>query len=636
MKLTGILTKKLTGFWLMSLVAVAFIFLFTSLMSFVQLTYKFQQHKVAELESVLVLHFDSNHSNWELESWLPPLLIAYDAAELRLSRNGTTFYQYKGESQSNNLLLYQGKIGQDKQIDMYLALPQPFEAHQVDFYEILILVVGVLAVAIFVRYGYLWFARQLSGVEALSKRSRLILQGKHELALSFSGGGKPRLINRALTRLLEELKDAQKERSRFDKFIRSNTFLDPSTRIGNRLFFKNRLDALSNADGMMGHGVLYLLEMEDLDLLQQELSEEEMNELIHANISDINALLSSQPGCIFARRSHNQFAIVIPQISLKEADQLAVRLLKVCMSHAIQTQTGHDNIYYLGGAYFKTGDDKIQLLEEADMALKAAQLQGSSNWFMYDKGAVDIEFAKGSVRWRSFLESALVNRRFVAFTQEVIDSDDLVHHQEIFTRARDQAGNLVRATLFIPMAKKCGLMPQIERQIIERVMFGLLVKPQNAHVTFCINLSLDSLTSRAFVRWLQTTLLEYRHLAARLMFEVSEVDVVTHKEKLRAPLDMIRKMGAGLSVDHVGLQVVSTQYIKEFHFDQIKLHRSIVRQIHLRPENQLFVRSLIASLYRTEVEVCAEGVEVLEEWQTLKILGVSAAQGGVFGEPVES
>ena len=635
MKLTGMLTKKLTGFWLMSLVAIACIFLFASLMSFVQLTYKFQQHKVSELESVLVAHFQSE-KDWELDVWLPPLLIAYDAAELRLTQGPTTLFQYRDKTASSNLMVYKGLIEKERDIKMYLSLPQPFEEHDVDLYEVLIIAVGILAVIIFVRYGNLWFAKQLSGVEVLLKRSRLILKGRHEQALLFPVDGKPRVINRALTRLLEELKDAHKERSRFDKFIRSNTFLDPSTRIGNRLFFKNRLDALSNANGMMGHGVLYLLEMEDLDLLQQDLGEQVIAELIHGNIADLNQVLSAQPGCIFARRSNNQFAIVIPQISLKEADQLAIKLLKVCMSHAVQSIKGQDNIYYLGGAYFKTGDEKLQLLEEADMALKAAQLQGSSNWFMYDKGAVDIEFAKGSVRWRSFLEGALVDRRFVAFAQEVVDSDDLVHHQEIFTRARDRAGNLVRATMFIPMAKKCGLMPQIERQIIERVMFGLLTKPENAHVSFCINLCLDSLTSRAFVRWLQTTLLEYRHLATRLLFEVSEVDVVQHQNKLRGPLDMIRKMGARLSVDHVGLQVVSTHYIKECHFDQIKLHRSIVRQIHLRPENQLFVRSLIASLYRTDVEVCAEGVEVLEEWQTLKILGVSAAQGGVFSEPIET
>ena len=120
-----------------------------------------------------------------------------------------------------------------------------------------------------------------------------------------------------------------------------------------------------------------------------------------------------------------------------------------------------------------------------------------------------------------------------------------------------------------------------------------------------------------------------------MIFEINE-DIVVHNRDLLAPrLDMIRKMGASLCVDRVGQEVVSTQYIRECHFDLIKLHRSIVRQIHLRQENQLFVRSLISGLYRTEVQVFAEGIESFEEWQTLKILGVSAGQGSIFSDPVE-
>ena len=375
--------------------------------------------------------------------------------------------------------------------------------------------------------------------------------------------------------------------------------------------------------------------MDDLDLLQQAKGESVAKELLNSTVNGINQILQTLPNSIFARRSHNQFAIVVPQVSLIEADQLASKLLKVCLSQPLTDVDNRDNFFHLGCAYFTAGDNATQLIDEADMALRAAQLQGNSNWFMYDKGAIDEEFAKGSVRWRSFLENTLVQRRFFPFSQPVIDSDANEHHKEIFTRARDNQGALIRATLFIPMANKCGLMPQIERQMIERVL-ALLADERHSKQIYSVNLSLGSLTSRAFSQWLKTTLLEYRHLTPRLIFEVSEDIVIQHQAKLQPKLDMIRKMGARLCVDHVGQQVVGTYYIRECHFDMIKLHRSIVRHIHLRPENQLFIRSLIGGLYRTEVQVCAEGVEVFEEWQTLQILGVGMGQGMFFSDPVEA
>lgn len=634
MKLTRILTKKLTSFWLMSLAAVAFVFLLSAIMSFVQLTYKFQQQKVIELQTMLTSHYHNNNA-WALDAWLPPMLIAYNAVEFRLTQADEVLFEYQGNLDASQLSVYDIDVDSETQLHMYLTMPLPFAQHKVDWYEILILLVGLTAILLFVRFGYRWISTQLDGIEALAQRSQLILKGQHEQALSMVGSGKPRLINRALTRLLEELQDAHKERSRFDKFIRSNTFLDAETGIGNRLFLQNRLDALSNEQGMMSHGVLYLLEMEDLDLLEQELSEDITTELLHSTINAISIALRSQANSLFARRSHNQFAIVVQQVSLAEADTLAAKLLKICLSQQLPDMPSRDNFYHLGGAYFRAGDDQNQLIDEADMALRAAQLQGSSNWFMYDKGAVDEEMSKGSVRWRSFLENALVQRRFVCFGQPIIDSDNEQHHLEVFTRVRDNKGTIIRATQFIPMANKCGLMPQIERQTVERVLFDILPQTENSATRYCINLSLESLMSRAFMNWLKTTLLEQRHLVSRLIFEVSEDFVIQNREKLQPKLNMLRKMGASLSVDHVGQSVVSTLYIKECHFDLIKLHRSIVRQIHLRPENQLFIRSLIGSLYRTEVQVCAEGVELFEEWQTLRILGVSAAQGHYFNEAVE-
>ncbi|MBP7663809.1 MAG: RNase E specificity factor CsrD, partial [Shewanella sp.] len=640
------LTTKLTSFWLMSLAAIAFVFLLSAMMSFVQLTYKFQQQKVAELETMLVDQFQ-HQPDWELEAWLPPMLLAYNAVNFRLTLKDEVLFAYEGNLSTQNAMVYDHVLEPTSGLRMQLTLTQPFEHYTFSWYEILILLVGILAVAALVRFGYLWFSQQLDGIEELALRSRLILQGKHEQALATPGNGKPRLINRALTKLLEELQDAQKERGRFDKFIRSNTFLDAETRIGNRLFLNNRLDALSHNQAMLAHGVIYLLEMDDLDLLQQSQGEAVTKELLNSTVNAISQLLQTQANSIFARRSHNQFAIVVPQISLIEADQFASKLLKICLSQPLPDVENSDNFFHLGCAYFTAGDNAAQLIEEADMALRAAQLQGNSNWFMYDKGAIDEEFAKGSVRWRSFLENALVQRRFFPFSQPIIDSDGNEHHKEIFTRARDNQGALIRATLFIPMANKCGLMPQVERQIIERVLLLLsneladgvsnaqTVKTSAPQI-YSINLSLDSLMSRAFTQWLKTTLLEYRHLTTRLIFEVSEDIVIQHQEKLQPKLDMIRKMGARLCVDHVGQQVVGTYYIRECHFDLIKLHRSIVRHIHLRPENQLFIRSLIGGLYRTEVQVCAEGVEVFEEWQTLQILGVGAAQGMYFSEPIEA
>ena len=60
MKLTRMLTKKLTTFWLVSIASVAFVFIVTAAMSFIQQTSQFQQNKVAEFEKILVEHIEQH------------------------------------------------------------------------------------------------------------------------------------------------------------------------------------------------------------------------------------------------------------------------------------------------------------------------------------------------------------------------------------------------------------------------------------------------------------------------------------------------------------------------------------------------------------------------------------------------
>lgn len=255
MKLTRILTKKLTSFWLMSLVGVAFICFLTAMVSFVQLTYTFQQQKVTELEE-LIEQQSSHPERWGFQEWLPPLLNSYRAHAFSLYQGDKLIFEYQPETTAKGGVQYKSQLAEGR-LAMQLTMPQPFAKSDIGWYGMLIIFIGCVAVFLFVRFGFRWFSTELNGIEHLAQRSSLILSGLHDKALAERGQGKPRLINRALTHLLLELDDAHKERARFDQFIRSNTFLDSETGIGNSLFLKNRLDALSGSSGMITPGVLY-------------------------------------------------------------------------------------------------------------------------------------------------------------------------------------------------------------------------------------------------------------------------------------------------------------------------------------------------------------------------------------------
>jgi RNase E specificity factor CsrD len=93
---------------------------------------------------------------------------------------------------------------------------------------------------------------------------------------------------------------------------------------------------------------------------------------------------------------------------------------------------------------------------------------------------------------------------------------------------------------------------------------------------------------------------------------------------------MLSGLGCTVIVGQAGRSIVSTHYIKDLKVDYLKLHRSLVKRIDQRDENQLFVRSMVGACGDAPTQVIAVGVETKKEWHTLIDLGVKGGQGRYF------
>ncbi len=104
---------------------------------------------------------------------------------------------------------------------------------------------------------------------------------------------------------------------------------------------------------------------------------------------------------------------------------------------------------------------------------------------------------------------------------------------------------------------------------------------------------------------------------------------------MRPVIKMLRALGCQVIVDQAGRTITSTHYIKDLDIDYLKLHRSLVKKIEQRQENQLFIRSLIGACEGTSTKVIAIGVETAKEWNTLLELGVDGGQGRMFQQETQ-
>lgn len=417
-----------------------------------------------------------------------------------------------------------------------------------------------------------------------------------------------------------------------DQNIRSSVLLDQETRIGNRAFFDNRLQAFLKDEDVQG--AVLLIQFRELELVQSLYGYQQAMSLLSMLIQVTKQRLHGQPNYFLARRSDFELSLLLPGVFINEVEKLSERLLKNLQAVALPVGINQEEFIHIGVSYFGHDQAAYQVMAEADMALRTAQLQGPSQWFMFEAGELEDIKAKGSLKWRTFLTAAIESNAFVIFFQPVIacDTAQVLHH-EVLSKVRDSNGALISARVFLPMARKCALTVKIDLLILEQVC-RVLAYEKKQQDGCSINISLDSLLSNGFVEKFLSIVHQFPQLQGQLMIEVSEYQLVSHLGELTPVIHKLSKIGVEIIADKVGQYVVSAHYLNVYPIKAIKLHRSIVLNIDKKIENQVFIQSLKTLATAKNIPIYALGVEHKSEWRTLVQLGVKGGQGHFFTEPV--
>lgn len=119
----------------------------------------------------------------------------------------------------------------------------------------------------------------------------------------------------------------------------------------------------------------------------------------------------------------------------------------------------------------------------------------------------------------------------------------------------------------------------------------------------------------------------------QVVVEITENAIVEGYDRLKRLLDPLRRRGLRLAVDDVGAGYASLHHVVELRPDFIKLDISLVRGVAFDRARRVAVSSFAELAHELGATVIAEGVETSADLDTLRSLGVSAAQGYLLGRP---
>ena len=432
-----------------------------------------------------------------------------------------------------------------------------------------------------------------------------------------------------LQRVLLKLQNWQKRDSEIRQLVRVQGLVDHELAIGNRVFFESRLNHYLTESEEVNSGAVFIVQLSHPEV---HLSNLIKLQRLRGCVELIAELVSAWPEAVMARLAENDVALLIPGLNGKEAEQLGDRLAQVLSQANFFAECQDFDLVHIGFVLYQQGQSSYQLMAEADMALKTAQLQGPNAAYGFnDPQKPKI---KGSVWWRTELHNALKENRFLLSFQPVFswqDNDVLQH--EVLVRLAGSDGEKLAAAVFLPMAANCGLAGAIDQYVLLKVA-KLTETAVLEHCRCSVNLNVQSLLDEGWWHWLTAQVNQGSLETADLALEFHEHHLIKHYKNLKPKLLQLQQWGFELIVDHVGLSLDTTPYTDELPIRMLKIHPAIVRGVNHQLEQQLFIRGLLASCVGKDIKVIATGVEQDLEWQCLKKLGVTGAQGYYFSQPL--
>jgi EAL domain-containing protein (putative c-di-GMP-specific phosphodiesterase class I) len=189
---------------------------------------------------------------------------------------------------------------------------------------------------------------------------------------------------------------------------------------------------------------------------------------------------------------------------------------------------------------------------------------------------------------------------------------------------------------FIPLLEASGHMETLSWAVIAKSVAACRSwHDQGLLLSVSINLSATSLSEPGLAEKILAHIAEHGIDTQYVNFEITELIAMTDVPVCLENLARLRMKGFGLSVDDYGTGHSNMQQLLRIPFLDLKIDRSFVAGASQNKAMGIALAScldLARKLHRNSVAV---GVETREDWDLLRDLGCTYAQGYYIARPME-
>jgi len=295
----------------------------------------------------------------------------------------------------------------------------------------------------------------------------------------------------------------------------------------------------------------------------------------------------------------------------------------------------------VGVATTEHGLHPSELLEVADLALRKAGGDSSGDVVIVD-GQM-IQRARGRHSLEVAIRHAIERDEFFTVYQPKVDiTTGAMVGMEALVRWERPGVGFVPPDEFIPVAESTGLVSRIDSWVLADAATHLRewneLRGSAPRLKLSVNMSAWQLSRVDVDAEVSRTLASVGGVdPAQLTVELTETVLIDDPDVVARRLQKLRGAGVGISVDDFGSGFTSVAYLRKFPVTEVKIDRDLVWELDgTRTDNKSLAAAVIALAHAMELGIVAEGVETLEQAESLKRLGARVVQGYYFAKPLRA
>lgn len=460
-------------------------------------------------------------------------------------------------------------------------------------------------------------------------------------------------VGATLTRLqaLEDLQDAYVEleervRARTSELDAANAQLkhdslhDLLTKLPNRTFFNRALSRAWDAyqQSEEHRFAVVFIDLDRFKLVNDTLGHHSGDHLLFEAGARIRSCL--RPSDFLARLGGDEFAVLLTGIQhAEECERIGRRIVvefdrPIILSGREVFTTASVGLVLADREHYRKADD---LLRDADHAMYRTKQQGRHGYtlFSHEHRLNQADHLALEAELRHALD---VDNELVPYYQPFIDAHSgRLAGFEALVRWQHPARGLVSPGLFMSVAEESGLLTRLDRYMVRHACRQLALWRDEGrvgdHIAMHINLSSCHFHEPGLVSWLLELIAEHRLPPHCLHLEITESALIDVPEVAADAMHSLHLHGLKLALDDFGTGYSALSYLHRYRFDVLKIDQAFVREVDSKEESAAIVRAILALAQALGLDVVAEGVETVAQFETLRTMGCPKMQGFLFAMP---